>query len=391
MIAEEQQTEIFGPNLESEARTVVNQGGTSSGKTYTILQVLFVLLCTHERRVATVVGQDIPNLKKGAIRDAAAIFESTPALQNHVATYNRAEHTYKFHNGSLLEFTSYDGPQDAKSGKRDYLFINEANGVNYRIYQELSLRTRIREWLDYNPNSEFWVHEHLLGQPGVEYIISDHRHNPFLSGLQRAKIEELWDKDEQLAWVYARGKTGKIEGLVYTDWTVVDEIPEGAPLIAVWLDFGFTNDPTASGYLYRQQGCLWLDELIYETGLTNPDISLRLKSLDVSGNTPIVADSAEPKSIAELSAMGWTIEGAVKGPDSLSAGIDLLRRYPLRVTARSTNLRRELLSYKWAVDKATGKPLNKPADAFNHHLDGVRYVALNKLNLTQRKQESWAF
>jgi phage terminase large subunit len=149
------------------------------------------------------------------LRDALNIYNSSDQLKTMVKNYNKTDRIFEFHNGTLIEFKSYTDAQDAKSGKRDYLFINEANGITYDIYNELSLRTRKRVFIDYNPNSNFWVHEHLIGKKNVELIISDHRHNPFLTQPERDKIELLKEADEELWKVYARGLTGKIMGLVF--------------------------------------------------------------------------------------------------------------------------------------------------------------------------------
>lgn len=370
---------LFAANYQATAQTVVNQGGTSSGKTYSILQVLFTRLAEQSRKVCTVVGQDIPNLKAGALRDALDIYAGSEALQSLVKSYNKSERIFEYHNGCVLEFKSYDSAQDAKSGKRDYLFINEAQGVPFPIREELSLRTREQEYIDYNPNAEFWVHEKLLGKEGVQLFVSDHRHNPFLLDKQRAKIEALREKDVELWRVYARGLTGKIEGLVLPDWHVVEGIPGDARFLARGMDFGFTNDPTTAIDVYLQSGELWADEVLYQEGLTNSDIDKRLLIEDPnSRKLRLVADSAEPKSIEDLRRIGYSrIEGALKGPDSVRAGLDLLRRYRLNVTRRSVHLRKELANYKYRVDRLTGKATNEPVDAFNHCIDPLRYVALN--------------
>jgi phage terminase large subunit len=334
-------------------------------------------------KIATVVGQDIPNLKAGALRDALDIYSGSEFLQKFVKYYNRTDRIFGLRNGSLIEFKSYSSAQDAKSGKRDYLFVNEANGVPKPIYDELSLRTKEQEYLDYNPNTHFWVHDELIGSAGVELFISDHRHNPFCHKKVREKIEALKDKDYELWKVYARGLTGKIEGLIFRNWDLVDSIPVDAKFIGTGLDFGFTNDPTACVEVYMQNGELYLNELIYQTGLTNPEICSRLDQLGYNRKKSIVADSSEPKSIKEISGLGFNIEAAEKGPDSVLASIDILKRYKLNVTRNSVNLRKELNNYKWRVDKLTNNTLNEPVDAFNHCIDAVRYVGLNKLKIHQ--------
>jgi phage terminase large subunit len=365
---------VYEANLNATEAVIVNQGGSSSGKTYSILQVLFIKATTQSKQVITIVGQDIPNLKSGALRDAQDIWDKSPELQAYTIDFNKSDRIYYFKNGSIMEFKSYMDHQDAKSGKRDYLFLNEANGIRFDVYNELALRTRKQIYIDYNPNAEFWVHEHLIGKPDVKLIISDHRHNPFLLQRVRDKIEGLKLIDLELWRVYARGRTGKIEGLVFRNWTTVNEIPKEAQFIAAGMDFGFTNDPTTLHDVYRYNGELWVNRVLYETGLTNQDIALRLTQAGYDKQKQIIADSAEPKSIEELRRLGFNVVPAKKGPDSIRAGIDILKRQAMNITHNSTELKRELMNYKWDE-----KDKSKPIDAFNHCVDGIRYVALNKL------------
>lgn len=383
-----QASDLFQSNYSSLSDVVVNQGGTSSGKTYAILQALFCHAVGEAKQIITIAGQDIPNLKAGALRDALEIYNNSPHLQSLVKSYNKTDRIFEFRNGSIMEFKSYDNSQDAKSGKRDYLFVNEANGVSYPVYTELALRTRKKIYIDYNPNAEFWVHEHLIGQRGVELLISDHRHNPFLSDKVRDKIEALKDVDIELWKVYARGLTGKIQGLIFRNWHVVDAIPADAKFVAHGLDFGFTNDETGLLSVYMQNGELWIDEKVYETNLTNNDICNKMRSCGIGLYETIIADSAEPKSIEEIKQQGFRIEGAEKGADSVKNSIDILKRYKLNITVRSLNLKKELNTYKWKVDK-DGKVLNEPIDFMNHLIDPLRYVALNKLRNTNTGKYAW--
>lgn len=384
---------LYLANLEAPEKTLINQGGTSSSKTFTIMQLLFYWAYSKPRFVITVIGESIPNLKKGAYRDAETIYALTPELDLYIASWNKTDRIIYFKNGSIIEFTSYETEQSAKNGKRDIAFFNEANGIVYQIYWQVARRTRFKVILDYNPSAEFWAHEKVIGKPNTRLIISDHRHNLWLSQEQHDEIEAIKDEDEELWKVYARGLTGKIEGLILKKWSVCETIPEGAKHLAAGLDFGFTNDVTAVVDMYMLNGELWADELIYETGLTNvpilgaprqePNISDSLTEIGFNKRLVIIADSAEQKSIAELKSIGWAIEPATKGPDSVINGLDILKRYHLNITRRSTNLRKELNSYKWKVDKKTGLPLNEPIDKFNHAIDAMRYVALKALNHNQ--------
>ena len=367
---------IFQKTWESKEDVIIHQGGSSSGKTYSILQVLFAKAVSEPNLVITVVGQDIPNLKAGALRDAINIYNENEEIKDFTTSYNKSDRIFTFKNGSVMEFKSYSDAQDAKSGKRDYLFVNEANGIPMAVYNELAIRTKKQIYIDYNPNAEFWVHEFLIGKPNVKFFRSWHEHNPFLSDKMREKIEALKDIDEELWRVYARGQTGKIEGLVFRNWFVVDQIPQYAKHLGTGLDFGFTNDPTAVVEVYEQNGELWVRELMYETGQTNQDIASRFKGYDKY----IICDSAEPKSIEELRRSGLKVEPATKGKDSINISIDILRSKRLNITRDSIYLRKELGAYKYKVDKLTGKSLNEPIDSFNHLIDALRYVALNRLS-----------
>ena len=369
---------LYRLNYNSKADIVVNQGGTSSGKTYAILQVLFSLAIKSECTI-TVVAQDIPNLKVGALRDALDIVNADEVIQQQLVSYNRSERLMTFLNKSVIEFNSYDNEQDAKSGKRDYLFVNEANGIPYNVFEQLSLRTRKKVFIDYNPDTSFWVHDKIIPLESTELIISDHRHNPFLTDKTRAKIEGLKDKDLDLWKVYARGITGRIEGLVLKKWYTTTESFEDKELVGYGIDFGFTNDPTSMIEVRQQNGELWIKEVIYETGLTNQDISSRMEILGISRGTLIVADSAEPKSIEELRRLRWTVDGVKKGKDSIMFGINLLKGYTINVDAGSKNLIKELEQYRWKVDK-NGDSLNVPIDNYNHAIDALRYLVMHKFS-----------
>lgn len=369
---------LYDENSDTQARIFVNQGGTSSGKTYCIMQRL-ISIAVNEPAIITVAGQDLPNLKVGAMRDTETIFGDSEWLQGFF-TWNRSDYTIKGQNGSLIEFKSYDGEQDAKNGKRDYLFVNEANGITYGIYWQLAIRTRRQIFIDYNPSARFWVHEQVMGREGVKLIISDHRSNMFLTDEEHRRIEGI--SDPELWKVYARGKTGSITGLVFSHFNVVDDLPPREEWkVSAWgLDWGFSADPTALVHLVLAHGEIWTDEVIYRTGMTNPDIAQAMKEAGLTGRDEIVADSAEPKSIAELNRMGYFIKPCKKGADSISNGIDILKRYTWNVTRRSAGLRKELLAYKWKTDR-NGDMTNQPIDAFNHAIDAVRYAASETLGV----------
>ena len=374
--------ELYAANCDPRVRTFVNQGGTSSGKTYCLMQRLIELSIINPRSVVTIAGQDLPNLKVGAMRDTETIIGDNQWLQDWFI-FNRSGNYLRGKNGGLVEFKSYADAQDAKNGKRDYLFVNEANGVPFEIYWQLAIRTRKQIFIDYNPTARFWVHDEIIGRPDTRLIISDHRGNRFLTESEHKRIEGI--ADPELWKVYARGLTGKITGLVLTRWDIVDGLPPRAEWkMSAWgMDFGFTNDPTALEHVVLAHGELWVDEEFYETGMTNPEIAKRAKDAGLGRGDIIIADSAEPKSIHEIKNMGLWVVPSVKGADSVAVGLDILRRYVIHFTRRSQGIIGNAKSYQWKRDR-DGKNTNDPQDGNDHGIDAIRYVALMKLN--QRRQ-----
>lgn len=374
--------ELYRSNNDPQPRFLVNQGGTSSGKTYTIMQLLIVLSFSKARCIITVTGQDLPNLKVGAMRDLDNVIHGSAYLMDWFR-HNKSDSTYRGKNGALIEFKSYADAQDAKNGKRDWLFVNEANGVPYEVFWQLQIRTRKQVFIDYNPTARFWVHDKIIGRDDCKLIISDHRNNRFLTEDEHQKIEEIEDKE--LWMVYARGLTGKITGLVFTRWDVVDAMPalEDCKMQGYGMDFGFTNDPTTLVDMRLAHGDLWVDLLMYHTGMTNPDIAEECKAQGFTRRQQIIADCAEPKSIAELVALGINVIPSVKGKDSIINGIDILRRYNIHITRRSAPLIEEFKQYKWKVLR-NGDTTNDPIDTWNHGIDAMRYVASMRLRAARK-------
>jgi len=352
---------------------IVQQGGTSSGKTYSILLALISYLKQHTGLTVSVVSCTFPHLKRGAIRDFANIIDQVGGL----ADWNKTDCIGHI-NGNTIEFFSADNDGKVRGGKRDILFINEANLINYERYRQLSIRTGKTTIIDFNPVSEFWFHTDVYPTVTPEEMVfrrTTYRDNPRVPEKITREIEALKITNEQLYRVYGLGLTGNVTGLVFPNFVLVDQFPKDAKKQAVGLDFGFTNDPTAAVRIGFLHGELYLQELIYETGLTNPDISQRMKQVGIGAKEEIFADSAEPKSIEELRRMGWNIRGTVKR--EINFGIDLMKRYRINVTKDSLNLAKELRNYSWKID-SNGKTMNVPIDAFNHGLDGCRYACIEK-------------
>lgn len=373
-----QASRVFEDNYNATSRFVVNIGGTRSTKTYSILQCLIVKAISTPLTIS-IVRKSLPSLKLSVLKDFIEILESM-SLYN-VDMHNKTDNTFRI-GESLVEFFSIDDAQKRRGSKRDILYINEANELTSEDFFQLQIRTTKQIFLDFNPSEQFWAVDEVISRQDCTTIHSTFLDNPFLSDEQIEEIKRLKYTDPDYWNVYGLGLFGGSRKLVY-QYNVVDTIPKEAKLVALGLDWGFSNDPTAILEVYQFIDDLYINELVYKTGLTNQDIVAQLRLLNIDRRTELIADSAEPKSIEELYRQGFNIHPAKKGPDSVMQGIDILKRNIINVTKTSTNIIKELNNYKWLIDK-DGHTLNKPVDTFNHGMDALRYVALNKLGVKHK-------
>lgn len=342
-------------------------GGTSAGKTISILQILISKAQKDKRATLTsVVSESFPHLKRGAMRDFKNIMQEHGYWKE--SAWNATDSIYTFETGSKIEFFSADQPSKVRGPRRDRLFINECNNVAYESFDQLAVRTRLEIWLDWNPTNEFWFYDLLNTRDDVEMITVTYKDN---EGLSETIVKDIEAHKPNKNWwtVYGLGQLGEVEGRIYKGWKIIDEIPHEARLEGYGLDFGYSNDPTAVVAIYYYNGGYVLDEVLYRKGMSNQQIASFMNNLDFG---VIVADSAEPKSIDELQMYGLSVVAAKKGSGSILQGIGYVQEQSISMTKRSVNLIKEYRNYLWQTDK-DGKTINIPEGGFDHALDAVRY------------------
>ncbi len=366
----------------SGKRYVIHQGGTGSGKTYSILQYLLNYAILNQGVIISVVAKTMPHLMRGALRDTKRILSANGWLN----TVEENKTTCSIYMGtSVIEFFSADEEAKLRGARRDILFINECNNIDYESFQQLDVRTRIRTILDYNPVRRFWVHNDLmpsLQESDYIFMQSTYKDNRFLTPQEVANIErrrhnENWWK------VYGEGEIGNAEGLVFTNWTIIQcrddmhAVSTGSPLpgtiLGYGIDFGFTHSPTAIVQVNEYEGELYVRELFYKTGAQNDEIfAFTQKNIDLKELA--VADSAEPKTIDYLYRKGWKgLFPCIKGEDSVEFGINMLFERKINVSRDSLNLIKEMEEYMWDTNKE-GVSINRPVKMNDHAIDAMRYV-----------------
>lgn len=362
-----------------KARKRVVQGGTSAGKTFGILPLLIDKAIKEPNLEISVVSESIPHLRRGALKDFLKIMIMLNRYRDN--QFNKSTLKYTFGNGSYIEFFSVDQPDKLRGARRNILYVNEANNIPFDAYNQLAIRTSGDIWIDYNPTNEFWAHKQVLVDADAELEVLTYKDNEALpesiikeieKAKEKAKTSTYWEN-----WwkVYGLGQVGSLEGVCITDWKEI-QLPTEARLLCAGLDWGYSNDPSSLILLYKYNNAYVFDEVFYQKGLLNSEISNLLNSHDIK--TIIYADSAEPKSIAELQSYGHQILPVSKGRDSIVYGINLINQNEVYVTSRSKNLINELRNYIWLTDKE-GNKMNKPIDAYNHAIDAMRYALTSQL------------
>ena len=366
---------VFKHLVETEKKIIVNQGGTRSGKTYNILLFIIFYYCLrNNKKVITICRKTFPALRATVLRDFITILKKYELYREE--NHNKSSSEYSLF-GNLIEFISLDQPVKVRGRKRNLLFINEANELYFEDWQQLLFRTSEKIILDYNPSEEYhWIYDNIIPREDTSFLKTNYLDNPFLEKTLVDEIERLKYTDEQYWQIYGLGEKGVSKATIF-NYVEYNIIPNDAEFVALGMDFGFTNDPTAMVKVYKKDTDLYIEEMLYRTMMTTNDIHKFLKNNII--NQVIYADSSEPRIIEELRRMGWSIRPSLKGRDSVNAGIDLLKRFKIHIHKDSANAIQEFRNYKWKEDRS-GKLTNTPEDNNNHLCDAVRYATYSILS-----------
>lgn len=378
--------------LKLRKRIRLAAGGTSAGKTISILQILIDDAQSDTTPTLTsVVSESFPHLRKGAMRDFLNIMQAHGYYKD--ANWSKTDYTYTFESGSKLEFFSADQPSKVRGPRRDRLFVNEANNVHAEAWEQLLLRTKEYAFADWNPVTDFYLYEDYgltdvgnvgAADPDTDFIVLTYKDN---ESLDAAIVKEIEKRKINKAWfnVYGKGIRGEVEGKIFTDWAIVDDIPHEAKLVVRGLDFGFAQDPAALCDIYYYNGGYIVDELVYKKNLDNADLANIILN-QPNPNVLTIADSAEPKSIVEMQKLEVSIMGVVKeganGDSFTNAAIKHVQGQRMSLTKRSTNFIKSYRNFMWMTDRI-GKIIPK----YDHfESDGMMAVIYGMQHSKPRKE-----
>lgn len=364
-------TKVFEKNIlayQDGNTLIINQGGTSSSKTYSVLQLLFLIAKLQKKaRVISVVSYAFPHLRLGAVRDFDNILLDAGIIPGEVC--NKTEMTYHIGN-SIIEFFGTENLGKVHGPRRDILFINEANNVKHDIYTQLAIRTRECTFIDYNPVQEFWVQTDIIPKFSHSFIKSTYKDNEFLDlntiiQIEARRNNENWWK------VYGLGELGTLEGAIFQNWRyeTPGEVDRGFKELpfGFGLDYGFSPDPDAlvKVAIDKKRKIIFVQECIYKTNNGTQDLIEEVGKY-CRRQDLIIAESASPRTNADLS-KHFNIK-AVSKTRTVADWLRELQDYQIVISENSFNLAKELQNYIWS-DKKAGVPL----DSYNHCIDSLRY------------------
>ena len=386
-------TNVFRRNILSDSDIIVNRGGTRSSKTYSLCQLMMFKLISEPNKKIVIARKTFPALRHSVYKDMIDMLKEHEVYD--LGVHNKSEHTFTYRfTGSQIVFMSVDDPHKVRGLETNYCWLNEADAFTIDDFNQFYLRLsrksdddkRNQMYLDFNPSNMYsWIKTEIEDKRRGITIKSNYRDNSFLDRETINRIEFMKENDENFWRVFGMGEWGEIKGLIYNNWKVIDQMPTQYDWRFMGLDFGFTNDPSALIEIRKEGRHIYVKELIYETGLTNLDLIRRMTDIGVN-NVVIYADSAEPKSIAEINktpearSSRIKLVPCVKGRDSVKHGINLVKQQSLLITNNSHNTIKEIRNYKW--QEKNGEMINAPINAQGDHaLDALRYAITGGLGM----------
>lgn len=366
----------------------VIQGGQGAGKTISILILLINHASGNAGKEIIIASAELTKMRLTVIKDFVKVMKSFGIYQD---SNFLAGTLYRFPNGSFIKFVGLDKEDVGKGFRGDVFYLNEGDKVNFETYREIASRFK-HIYVDFNPNVKFWVHNEIIPRADCDYLNLTFLDNEFLDQGEVDEILLYFEKGYGIKWtpdiqpndypepiskywankwrVYGLGEIGILDGAVFENWSIIDEVPKDAELLGGGIDFGYVN-PAAAILVYRLNGEYIFDELIYETKLSNQDMGEMIIANEFD-RILWYADNAEPKSIAEIRKMGIDIHPCDGKTDLINYAVKILNNKPFYFTKRSVNSIAEAQGYVWDTD-SKGVPTGKPRKLNDHAMNAMCY------------------
>lgn len=374
-------TKTFYKNAEAyvsrKYRYIINQGGSSSSKTFSVLQLL-TQIALNRKLTIDITAESLPHIKRGVLRDLPTVFDMYGL--NLDSMLNRSDNYITFPSGAKMNLIALDNPGKARGSRRHILYINEANLIPYATAEQLLIRTHECVFIDYNPTQAFWVHNEIIPKnPDKALLIkSTYKDNQYLPQSEIDELESRRGDGTNNFWrVYGLGELGVAEGLVFenvTARTIADEELKRFDTVYQGIDWGYIHPFVFIKCCYDDESKkLYIFDEVHQSRLSLPDSMDYVRARQEYGD--IIADSANPQSIGEFWDNGFTILPANKGPGSRDFGYRWLQSLNEIIIdpVKCPNTLHEFLTMEYLKDK-DGNYINDYPKIHDDGIDAVRYA-----------------
>lgn len=369
---------VFVVNMRAKKRIVINQGGTRSGKTFSILQMIYVYCRQNKGKIIDIVRKTKEELKDTVLVDFIEILKTLGVYNDRM--HNKTRDEFKI-NGNTVRFLGLDKAQKKRGSKRDLLYINEANGITLEDWIQLTIRLSGQVYLDFNPSEEFWLHEHVIEKRIGEYdfIKSTYLDNyDFLPEEQIKEIEGLIRIDDYYHKVYVLGELAIRKGTIYKEFDLIT--PEEYDVIDYddifyGLDFGYDHPTVLVEVKYAQEQ-VYERCLYFESFKKDEDLIRFMEESGIPYTAQIYADPAYPASIRRLRDAGF--EDVMRADKKIDDGIRFCQGLRRTICSSSTKYIAQMRKYKFR-QTADEHIIEEPVKREDDGPDAMRYAEYTHL------------
>jgi len=403
--------QLLGPDgtLRKDVRYFEVYGGRRSGKSHDVDAIVGLTCIVEPGHFVVAVRKVAATLKDSVFAEFIGFFRDNEIP----VTVNVTDKEIRLANGSRIRCFGLDDPEKLKSLKgATIIVLEEANELTEDDFDSLDAGLSPSNYpgriiLLHNPvpkvpGLDYWYEKRfqsvphelskaVINEPANALILRTwYKDNAFCPEATKLLLEGYKTSNPEKYKLWALGEFTKIEGVVFDNWDIVKEVPEGIihDSIGCGLDFGFSNDPAACVKIWVYKEDIYIKQLLYMTGLTNDMLYTKLSEAGLAYRDTIIADSSDPKTIDDLFRRGLKgIRPVHKKANYKEDLINRIRSFKIHLIEGDTDIIREFSTYSWARDK-NNKQLPKLVDGDDHSIDAFvmrfhEYYGDNKMHVSE--------
>lgn len=381
-------TGVFEKNWEAlqsgKYKYIINSGSSRSSKTFSILQIFWILAWSKERTKLSVFRNTKKDCKDTILQDMLKYY---PTLDNYeFVKFNKTESIFTFPNGSTINIEGTDDELKVHGYHSDYLWFNEFYKMPKETFDQLDMRCSVAVFMDYNPVGRLWSDD-LIKQDNAKLIHSTFKDNPFCPLEQKKKILSYEPTEYNLQqltantymWqVYGLGLKAEKPNKIYHNWKVIPDAEFDSLQYSSFygMDFGLSSPSAMVEMKFDGDKSFFIKEILYKPlNQMQGTLSTELDNLKIPKHIEIICDVGNELNKTEMQKLrnsGYNVLPAMKGAGSILSGIETIQKSTIYYTKSSKNIENEYETYSWRI--AQGVQLDEPEQTDDHLLDAMKYV-----------------